>query len=185
MPNISTGSVQATNLISLVKELKEGNEEAFKLLVNQYKTYIYSIAYNRIRNFTEAEEITQMVFIEIFNHIRDLKDTTKFLSWLHGITERVSLNWLRQYHRKRAISLNQLGEIASENNPLETFSRQEEYEEAMKIYNSLEPETRLVLNLRYMEDLSYDQIAQRLGVSKDAVRGRLYRAHQTLRRLIK
>jgi RNA polymerase sigma-70 factor (ECF subfamily) len=180
-----------TEISDLVKLLKQGDENAFNTLVNQYKTYAYSVAYNRVGNFTDAEEIAQMAFIEVYKHIKELKEPEKLLNWLHGITDRVSLNWLRKYRKQRIVSLNERSDdIADKDDkPLDKMVKDEEStmqeNEAMKVYKSLEPEYQQVLTLKYMEELSYDEIAERLGVTKDIVRGRLYRAHQTLRRVAK
>jgi len=180
-----------TDITELVLQLQQGDENAFNTLVNQYKTYVYSVAYNRVGNFTDSEEIAQMAFIEVYAHIKELKEPEKLLNWLHGITDRVSLNWLRKYRKQRIVSLNERSDdIADKDDkPLDKLIKNEENamqeNEAMKVYNSLEPEYQQVLNLKYMEELSYDEIAERLGVTKDMVRGRLYRAHQALRRIAK
>ncbi|MEK7309935.1 MAG: RNA polymerase sigma factor [Planctomycetota bacterium] len=178
-----------SNTECLVQGLQQGDEQSFTTLVNRYKTYVYSVAYNRVSNFTDAEEIAQMVFVEVFKNIRSLNEPSKLAQWLYGITDRVSLNWLRKY-RKKTVSLNELGnEIAGaeSNNPMEILTGQEEtsqgVKKAMAVYNSLEPDHRVVLNLKYMEELSYDEIADRLGITKDAVRGKLYRAHLCLRQI--
>jgi len=178
-----------SNTECLVQGLQQGNEQSFTTLVDRYKTYVYSVAYNRVGNFTDAEEIAQIVFVEVFKNIQSLNEPSKLAQWLYGITDRVSLNWLMKY-RTKTVSLNQLGnEIAGEesNNPMEIFTAQEETHQevknAMDIYNSLEPDYRVALNLKYMEELSYDEIADRLGITKDAVRGKLYRAHLCLKQI--
>jgi RNA polymerase sigma-70 factor (ECF subfamily) len=177
-------------IISLVRALKRRTEEAFNILVNRYKTYVYSVAYKRVGNFSDAEEIAQMVFVEVFEHIRELKEPSKLLSWLYGITDRIALNWLRNC-RKRTFSLNEVSSDipGKDSNAVEMLTLQEESEvktrEAMKIYQSLSLDHQVIVNLKYMEGLSYEDIARRLGVTKDVVRGRLYSAHQSLRRIIK
>lgn len=187
-------------LLTLVQGLQRGDNGAFETLINQYKTYVYSLAYARVSNFTDAEDIAQMVFVEVYKHVSGLREPGKFLNWLHGICDRVSLNWLRQY-RQRTVSLNEVGDDVvvthppaealgrqAGNNPVEILTTAEETQSELKrareIYNDLEPDYRLVLNLKYMEGLSYEEMAQRLGVSKTVVRGRLYRAHQYLRKLL-
>jgi RNA polymerase sigma-70 factor (ECF subfamily) len=177
------------NTECLVQGLQQGNEQSFTTLVDRYKTYVYSVAYNRVGNFTDAEEIAQMVFVEVFKNIRSLNEPSKLAQWLYGITDRVSLNWLRKY-RVKTVSLKELGNEIAEvksNNPMEILTGQEETSQginkAMGVYNSLEPDHRVVLNLKYMESLSYDEIADRLGITRDAVRGKLYRAHLCLRQI--
>lgn len=182
-------------LLTLVQGLQRGDNGAFETLINQYKTYVYSLAYARVSNFTDAEDIAQMVFVEVYKHVSGLREPGKFLNWLHGICDRVSLNWLRQ-NRQRTVSLDEVGSPAhkamcgrvTQHNPVEILTTAEETQSELKrareIYNDLEPDYRLVLNLKYMEGLSYEEIAQRLGVSKTVVRGRLYRAHKYLRKLL-
>ncbi|MBI5778028.1 MAG: RNA polymerase sigma factor [Planctomycetes bacterium] len=178
-----------SNTECLVQGLQQGNEQSFTTLVDRYKTYVYSVAYNRVGNFTDAEEIVQMVFVEVFKNIRSLNEPLKLAQWLHGITDRVSLNWLRKY-RTKTISFKELGNEIAEaksHNPMEIINGQEEtargIKKAMGVYNSLEPDQRVVLNLKYMESLSYDEIANRLGITSDAVRGKLYRAHLCLKQI--
>lgn len=179
-----------TESAGLVDALRADSGRAFETLVGRYKTYVYSVAYGYVHNFTDAEEIAQMVFVEVYEHIKELKEPDKLINWLHGITDRVSLNWLRKY-RKRTVSLDNLEtEIAAKQaDPHNILLAQEKAEATtntlMGIYDALEPDQRTMLNLRYMENLSYEEIARALGVSRDAVRGRLYRAHQALRGLLR
>ena len=175
-----------SEVIDLVDGLKQRDNQAFSTLVNRYKTYVYSIAYKRVGNFADADEISQIVFVEVYNHIHELNEGGKLLSWLHGITDHASLNWLRKY-RKRTASLDTLtDEIPdSSGNPGDMLELREEQQAAAKVFDSLEEDHQVALSLRYMEELSYDEIAKRLDVTRDVVRGRLYRAHLALRRLTK
>lgn len=180
-----------TDIPELVRALQDGDNAAFETVVNWYRAFVCSIAYNSTRNFADAEDIAQQAFVEVFLHIRELKEPDKFQAWLRGITDNVSLTWLRK--KKKNVSLDELAEktgIASsypappeELEISEETVRNEEY--AMKIYDSLDEKHRMALNLRYMENLSYEEIAMRLCTTKDAVRGRLYRAHQLLRKYAK
>jgi RNA polymerase sigma-70 factor (ECF subfamily) len=177
-----------SEVIHLVDGLKRRDDAAFNTLLGRYKTYVYSVAYKRVGNFADAEEVAQIVFVEVYKHIQELKEGGKLLSWLHGITDHASLNWLRKY-RKGTASLDTLKDDIAEDsgNPPEVMADREHQQDrvakAMAIFNSLDQDHQAVLNLRYMEGLSYEDIAGRLEVTRDVVRGRLYRAHLALRRL--
>lgn len=173
-----------SEVIQLVDGLKRRDGAAFEALISRYKTYVYSVAYKRVGNFADAEEVAQIVFVEVYKHIHELKEGGKLLSWLHGVTDHASLNWLRKY-RKGTASLDTMKDeiAASSGNPDDMLESREERQRAVKVFDSLEEDYQAALSLRYMEGLSYDEIARRLGVTRDVVRGRLYRAHIALRRV--
>ena len=79
----------------LIRQCKNGDSAAFGLLVDKYKEGIYALAYARLRNSADAEDLTQEVFIKAYRNLRMLKHYDRFRSWLYAITSNLAKNFLR------------------------------------------------------------------------------------------
>ncbi len=167
-----------------------GNHEAFGELVKKYQGSVYGLAYSYVKRPLEAEELAQEIFLEAYRSLPSLRDPSRFGSWVRGITARLSSNWLKKRKRRERI-LDEVpdsfdwSQFREEKSVAETAEEAELHEQVRKAVLDLPEKYRLPILLRYMQDLSYEQIADFLGTSTGAVRGLLYRGNQTLRRRLK
>jgi RNA polymerase sigma-70 factor (ECF subfamily) len=76
----------------IIHECLEGNSKKFGLLVDKYKASTYSLAYSKLGNFRDADDITQEAFIQAFNNLRTLKPGEDFCPWLYAITKNLCEN---------------------------------------------------------------------------------------------
>lgn len=178
----------------LVRLCLSGDKEAFGHLVRKYQGAIYAFAYHLVGDFTEAEDRAQESFIEAYKSLGSLQDAKKFGAWLRGITSRVCMNWLRS--RKGEVAREQGEFIKSEEAeasglmgrvpaPDELQMDRELREAVRRGIDSLPEQHRLVISLRYLEELSYKEIALFLELPTSTVRGMLYRASRELRKTLK
>ncbi len=84
----------------IIQQCLDGDAEAFGFLVDKYKKSVYALAYSRIRNFHDAQDITQEVFIKAYQNLRTLRRWDNFMGWLYRITANLSKNWLRSQSRR-------------------------------------------------------------------------------------
>jgi RNA polymerase sigma factor (sigma-70 family) len=172
------------NDTELVSRCLAGDRDAFSGIVSRYQTLICSLAYSRIGNLGQSEDIAQDTFITAWKHLRLLREPAKLRSWLCGIVRyRIQKSLHREgrepAHHAEPLELAQ-DSPANEVLPSEHAVRQEE--EAI-LWRSLEriPETyREPLILFYREHRSIEAVADELELSEDAVKQRLSRGRKLL-----
>ena len=168
----------------LVSRSLAGDRDAFSHIVSRYQTLICSLAYSRIGNLGQSEDIAQETFITAWKHLQLLREPAKLRAWLCGIVRNRIHKNLRREGREpthNAESLEMVHELpASETLPSEQTVRREE--EAI-LWRSLEriPESyREALILFYREHQSIEAVAAELELSEDAVKQRLSRGRKLL-----
>jgi RNA polymerase sigma factor (sigma-70 family) len=175
----------------LVFGLRQGDESAFRELVTQFQDRIFNTALGLLQHHTEAEDIAQEVFIQVFKSIQSFKGESLLSTWIYRITVTKSLDHLRSKKRKKRFGF--LSTLFGDNNmPVyepEDFNHpgvlQENKEDAAILFKMIDqlPEnqsTAFVLNK--VEDLSYREIAVILNTTESAVDSLLQRAKQNLRK---
>jgi RNA polymerase sigma-70 factor (ECF subfamily) len=164
----------------------EGNTDAYGRLVDHYQGAVYATAYYYVGRYGAAEDVAQDAFFEAYRHLKRLNDPNKFGPWLREITTRTAANWLRK-HRKRLGAETPLPykrPIAIEDHrqgPGSNAERVEMFDEVHRAIEALPERYRLPIVLRYLQELSYEEISEFTGESKDEVRGILQHAVRKLR----
>lgn len=174
----------------LVRHSLSGDERAFEILARRYKSLMTLVAYRRSGSESDSEDIAQESLYRAYTKLHTLDDPARFKSWALRITTNVARDWLRR--RKKAISIEderfEEGMIApgarrpADGNPV--FANETRGIIAQAI-DELPEAYQLPAVLRYMEDLSYREIAQRMGLREDTLRKRIHRANQILRKKLK
>lgn len=167
--------------------------ESFEAFVRRYQDMVFATAVRLLRSPADAEDAAQTVFLRAFQHYAQLSTSPAAAGWLKTTTRHVCLNHLTRY-RGRWLSLGDLDdpeapgayERALESRvaqALETEARdrREQLERALRM---LPDHQRVPLVLFHFEDLSYEQIAQTLGVSLGKVKTDIHRGREALRRLL-
>jgi RNA polymerase sigma factor (sigma-70 family) len=171
--------------------LRHRDESAFKELVTQFQDKVFNTALGLLQNHTEAEDIAQEVFIQVFKSIQGFKGESLLSTWIYRITITKSLDHLRSRKRKKRFGF--LSVLFGDNNlPVyepEDFNHpgvlQEKKEDAailFKVINQLPENQRTAFVLNKVEELSYREIAAILNTTEPAVDSLLQRAKQNLRK---
>ncbi len=176
--------------------VKQGDMVAFETLVNHYKQPVINFIYRTLPDATEAEDLAQVVFVQIFKSASRYRDSARFSTWLFTIARNVCLNEIRRRSRHPADSLDELH--GGEENPREwqlkdnsqllpsDLTLREELEAKVDHAVSDLPENqRTAILLFTWENLSYDEIATVLGCSLQATKSLIFRARETLKRRLK
>jgi len=170
---------------SLVQETLEGNQLSFQLLVERYQERIFGLVRHYTTKTVEVEDIVQDTFIKAFRKLSTFQYQSSFSTWLYRIAVNTSLDFLKRAGRNpvQAVEdpeiLNPAYESGQAQVILPPDSRLEREEIARVTHEALEelPEIfRTVLVLREFEDLSYQEMADLLGISIGTVESRLFRA---------
>jgi len=176
----------------LITSLRKGSELAFKELVDLFKDLVYNTTLGVVQNAEDAEEVTQEVFIKVFENIKAFRGDAKLGTWLYRITVTQSLEWVRKKKRKK-----RSGTLIS------FFSRkEEEWQQAefvhpgiaaenketaavlFKAIQQLPEQQQAVFLLQKTENLSQAEIADVMNISVGAVESLLQRAKSNLRKLL-
>ena len=170
--------------ITLIKRTLDGETEAFGQLVTQYQQQIYRLTYRIIGNVADAQDIAQEVFIKAYQNLETLKDPRCFQAWLIKIARNRCYSWIRE----KQDNLFSLDQEAVEYNPLqfppapdEATIKEELYKHVMRAISELPEKDRKVIELFYLEEKSYKEIQQELGISKSTLGWRLSQARAKLR----
>ncbi|HRI23126.1 MAG TPA: RNA polymerase sigma factor [Ferruginibacter sp.] len=177
----------------LLSGLRNGEELAFKELVSLFQDRVFNTALGLIQHHTEAEDIAQEVFIQVYRSIQQFKGESLLSTWIYRITVTKSLDHLRSRKRKKRSGL--LSSLfGHDNKPVyepEDFNhpgvQKEKKEEAallFKLIDQLPESQRTAFILNKVEELSYREIAEILNSSESAVDSLLQRAKQALRKKI-
>ena len=165
----------------VIAEVLAGNKEAYALIVIKYKGKIASILRRNLSPSLEVEDIVQEVFIKAYYSLPDYRPAHSFPAWLYRIAINRGIDELRK--RKRTPAVTEMNmELQDECPvPLEEYLAKEERHTLWQQLKRLDQSYRTILDLHYLQHLSYKEIGSKLSLSPDAVRMRLSYARKKLR----
>lgn len=177
------------NDAKLVRLCLDGDTDAFGGLVDAYQGAVYATAYCYVGRHGAAEDIAQEAFLQAYRSLRRLRDPNRFGPWLREITCRTAANWLRkQAPRLRTETpIPQKPGVLLEDmrqGPGARLERLEQYDRVRQAIDHLPDRYRPVVVLRYLQELSYQEISEFTGDSVDEVRAILQRAGRMLRDIL-
>jgi RNA polymerase sigma factor (sigma-70 family) len=178
------------NETELIEQLKQGDETAFKTIVEQWKDMVYNTILGIVQNETEAEDLAQDVFIKVFEKISTFKGDSKFSTWLYRIATTTALDHLRSKKRKKRFGfLQSLGGSGDEketvpdfHHPGVTLDNKERATVLFKAIDSLPENQKTAYTLHKLEGLSYRDVSEVLNTTVSAVESLMSRANQNLRK---
>ncbi len=176
----------------LVSLLKQGDEDAFRIMVRQYQKKLFSIAYGITMDREESRDIVQEVFIKVHERIATFRETSRLSTWLHRITVNLSLNWMRRWKRRfrwhhQPIETDDSldNPAVDDNNPEKLYDNGEMASIVWDRLKKLPEAARTILILRDIEGLSYDEIAEVLRIKRGTVNSRLFHARKKMKAALK
>jgi len=167
----------------IVAKILKGDKQAYALLIDEYKSPIYNLAYRMTTNVEDADDITQETFLRAYQYLWRYDPRNKFFTWLYTLAFNLIKNHLRK-NKNRKLSDELNASSLTDNNP-STEQKLIEDQEIMAYLLRLEEEPRALLIMKYQEELSFDEIAGITGKSVSAVKMRIYRGLERLRELMK
>lgn len=178
----------------LLERAKAGDVAAFEELIEGYQKKIFNLAYRILGNYEDAGDMAQEALIRIFRSIANFKEQSSFSTWVYRITTNVCLDEIRKKKNKKVISLDE--EIRVEDGemkrqimsddmlPDEAAELKELRTSVNNAINSLPEDQRLVITLRDIQGLSYDEISSVLDCPSGTVKSRINRARQALKNVL-
>jgi len=175
----------------LVHSAVAGRESSFEELVRRYQRPIASYVYRMVGDYDAALDLTQEVFIKVYNSLARYRPEFKFSTWIYKIAHNAAIDHLRRHsvrdqHLVVGDETSRPG-IAVESRrltPEQESEREERRSEIESVVQLLSPAYRELIVLRHSHDLSYDEIAEVTGLPLGTVKNRLFRAREAMRELL-
>jgi RNA polymerase sigma-70 factor (ECF subfamily) len=172
----------------LVQSALAGRETSFEELVRRYQRPIAAYVYRMVGDYDAALDLTQEVFIKVYNSLTRYRSEFKFSTWIYKIAHNAAIDHLRR-HAVREHSLTtgidgERREISIESRrltPEQESERKERRAEIESVVQLLPAAYRELIVLRHSQDLSYDEIAEVTGLPLGTVKNRLFRAREAMR----
>ena len=175
----------------LVKTAIAGREASFEELVRRYQRPIAAYVYRMVGDYDSALDLTQEVFIKVYNSLARYRSEFKFSTWIYKIAHNAAIDHLRRYavreqavtsgfdtdHRDTPVEGRRL-------TPEQESERKERRSEVEMVVEMLPRAYRELIVLRHSHDLSYDEIAEVAGLPLGTVKNRLFRAREAMRDLL-
>lgn len=170
----------------LVHRCLHGDTEAYGVLVQRYQSAVYATAYYYVGRVGGAEDVSQDAFWAAYRSLPRLHDPERFAAWLKEVTTRTAANWLRRNapRMRSETPLPHRVQVSIEDfrqGPTKQLEAAERYEQVQRAIDALPERYRLPVILRYMQELSYEEISRFTGESVEEIRGLLHRAGRQLR----
>lgn len=178
----------------LIDRAQSGEESAYTELVNRYQSQVYAVCLKMVRNPETARDLTQETFIKVFNALNSFDRSYTFSTWLYKIARNTCIDHFRRakietYSLDAPVQTRD-GRMEREfHSPIDTPERflllKERGRLIKEAIDGLPHKYREVIRLRHTQELSYEDIARRLGVPLGTVKARLFRARELLKRRLK
>jgi len=191
----TTAPSETAEVLRLIEEAKHGSEEAFASLIDMYKRLVYNLAYQRTRNHDDAEDVAQEIFIKVWKSLHLFRGESAFSTWIAKIAINASLDYVRKSSRRRTVSLTKQdeddGDVQAELpdtdvnvNPEEYAQRMEKIAAVRAAIDALGQDQRIVIVMRDIEGMSYEEIAAALDLEMGTVKSRINRARKHIKEFL-
>lgn len=174
----------------LVLHILKGKAELFSVIIDRYQSKVFSTAYNYTHDHEEARDLTQEIFIKLYNNLHAYKSKASFSTWLYRIAVNRCIDWTRKKKLNTvSVIYDSSGDevdiydtIADNGRGLEeAFIAQENKDYIKKVIEDLPEIYKTVIILYYFEDFSPQEISDIIGVPKRTIETRLYRGKNLLK----
>jgi RNA polymerase sigma-70 factor (ECF subfamily) len=165
----------------LMERCNNGDRQAFEMLLARYEKPVFNAAYRMLNSPDDARDVTQNVFLKVFEHLDQYDPKYRFFSWIYRITLNESINWLKKSKRLDALE----GDTAdSASGPEQQAGNQQLSDSMQAALMTISPDYRAVIVLKHLLGCSYREISDVLDIPEKTVKSRLYSARQLLQQTL-
>jgi RNA polymerase sigma-70 factor (ECF subfamily) len=176
---------------TLVEQIRNGGRAqqtwAFRCVIEKYQRPLYALVARITLRHEDADDVVQETFIRVFRNLSRYDTAQPLYPWMRRIALNVALSYYQRAKRRAAISLDHVQQGAPKSqtaNPAEEIAHEELSEQLRIALEALPTDQRAVFQLRVQDELSYEEIAEALGIRIGTVMSRLNRARSKLRKLL-
>jgi RNA polymerase sigma-70 factor (ECF subfamily) len=175
---------------NLIDQLKQGDEAAFRTIVQTWQDMVYNTALGIVQNEQDAEDIAQDVFVQVYQSVSGFKGESKFSTWLYRITITKALDHERRKKRKKRFGLikslfgdeNQAPAIPDFQHPGVLLDNKEHAKVLFAAITQLPENQRIAFALHKIEGLSYQEVSEVMNTSVSSVESLMHRAKNNLKK---
>lgn len=171
--------IKAKELKELFNQIKSNDDTAFEEFYTKYNKLIYKIAFSILKNKSDAEDITQIVFEKIYSMDKENLPKKNETSWIYSVTKNETLNYFKS--NRNNINLDDIYEIEDNNQEISKIIDQENYKRLISKLNDNEKE---IISLKIISNFSFEEIGKILNMPTGTVKWRYYKAINTLKLLL-
>ena len=162
----------------LIERCIEGDRQAFEALLIQYEKPVFNAAYRMLNNREDASDVTQTVFLKVYENFDSFDPSQRFFSWVYRITLNESINWLSKQNRLEPLQHDAADDGKS---PEQEVASAELSNTVQAALMTIKTEYRAVVILKHFLGCSYMEISEVLEIPEKTVKSRLYSARQLLK----
>lgn len=173
---------------NLVADLKQENKKelAFHMLVKKYQERLYWHIRKMVMNHEDTDDVLQNTFIKVWNNIDNFREESSLFTWLYRIATNESITFLNSKKRKHMLPLNDVSDYLMDNLMSDPYLEGDKIQqELQKAILQLPEKQRIVFNLKYFEEMKYDDMAQILDTSVGALKASYHHAVKKVEEYLK
>ena len=187
---LTLNNIKSLTDVELIEKAIGGRESGFEELVHRYQRQITSYIYRMLNNYDASLDVTQEVFIKVYNSLDKYSSDYKFSTWLYRIAHNAAIDYMRRnsvFQQSLDVETKdgtyQLQIESQQPNPEQERERTEWRNEIESVVKCLPTVYRELILLRHAQDLTYDEIAEVTGLPLGTVKNRLFRAREMMREI--
>ncbi len=188
--SVDSAAAQPATPDRLIERCLDGDQAAWDTIVRQHWRKVFNVAYKFVGRHDEAEDLTQDIFLKIFKALRTFDRRANFQTWIISISRNLCIDHYRSVRKERQtiardVDSNDLQPASRERGPYAAAEHQDLRELLRVSLGKLPPTLRTAVVLRDLQELSYQEIADRLGLPEGTVKSRINRGRLELGRQVK
>ncbi|PLR92539.1 RNA polymerase sigma factor [Bacillus sp. T33-2] len=168
-----------------IREVLSGNKQAYANIINKYKNKLYATILRMTKNPQDAQDLVQDAFIKVYHQLGKYDEKGSFSSWIY----RVAINHCMDEFRKKRYKMKQIEmsyeKVVNPDHPEVIFLKKEKQRQLERLIATLPEDERMIILLRFVNELSYNEISELAGVPLSQVRIKLHRAKNKMRETVK
>ncbi|HEX2732976.1 MAG TPA: sigma-70 family RNA polymerase sigma factor [Polyangiaceae bacterium] len=177
----------------LIDRARHGDGSAFASLVRAHQARAHALAVQLVKDEHDAREIVQEAFLRVYRALDRFEGDSAFFTWLYRIVNNLAIDFMRRPQRRECESLEvllaehrpELAPLSDNGDPFEALANKRLKSTLERSVRDLPDYHRSVIELRELQGMSYEEIAQATGVSKGTIMSRLFHARQKLQRSLR
>src|SRR6267378_4291209 len=184
-PSEAPGEIEA-----LIQRCLQGDQSAWDAIVRQYRRKVFNVAYKFVGRHEEAEDLTQDIFLKIFKSLGTFDRRANFQTWLISVSRNLCIDHYRSVRQERQtidrqVDPNELSPVSHEPGPIAAIEQQDRVALLREALAALPESLRTAVLMRDIQELTYQEIADRLRLPEGTVKSRINRGRTELARQIR
>lgn len=174
--------------IEVINQAKAGSRRAFGIIVDEYQSFAFRVAFRFVGQVAEAEDIVQESFISLWKNMHQYRPNIKLTTWLYRIIANRSLDFLKSVdakQKKNHVDIEIGYTLRQETTPLSELESKELFKVIELAADLLTPKQRAVFVLRDLEGLTVEEVCDVLSISTGNMKSNLYYARQSISKILK